>query len=67
MVQDSFGNYFIPFLTRHYQKVYVVDYNSYTGSVPDLISQSGATDVILLTNVIATSSSSTVESLQSIF
>ena len=67
VVQDSFGNYFIPFLTRHYQKVYVVDYNSYTGSVPDLISQSGATDVILLTNVIATSSSSTVESLQSIF
>lgn len=67
VVQDSFGNYFIPFLTQHYQRVYVVDYNYYSYSIPELVSESGATDVILLTNVIATSSSSTVESLQSIF
>lgn len=67
VVQDSFGNYFIPFLTRHYQKVYVVDYNYYSGSVPELVSETGATDVILLTNVIATSSSSAVESLENIF
>ena len=67
VVQDSFGNYFIPFLTQHYQKVYVVDYSRYSNSVPELVNESGATDVILLTNVIATSSSSAVESLQSIF
>lgn len=67
VVQDSFGNYFIPFLTRHYHRVYVVDYNYYSSSVPELVSESGATDVILLTNVISTSSSSAVESLQSIF
>lgn len=67
VVQDSFGNYFIPFLTQHYQKVYVVDYRYYNYSVPELVGESGATDVILLTNVIATSSSSTVESLQDIF
>ncbi|WP_217960216.1 DHHW family protein [Acutalibacter muris] len=67
VVQDSFGNYFIPFLTQHYQKVYVVDYSRYSHSVQELVNESGATDVILLTNVIATSSSSAVESLQSIF
>lgn len=67
VIQDSFGNYFIPFLTQHYHRVYVVDYNYYSSSVPELVSESGATDVILLTNVIATSSSSAVESLQSIF
>lgn len=67
VVQDSFGNYFIPFLTQHYQKVYVVDYRYYNYSVPELVSESGATDVILLANVISTSSSSTAESLQEIF
>lgn len=67
VVQDSFGNYFIPFLTQHYQRVHVVDYSSYSGSVSQLVSDTGAKDVILLTNVIATSSSSAVESLKNIF
>ncbi len=67
VVQDSYGNYFIPFLTQHYSKVYVVDYRTYSHSVPELISETGAADVILLTNVLATSSSSTSESLNSIF
>ena len=67
VVQDSYGNYFIPFLTQHYQKVYVVDYRSYSYSVPELVSESGAADIILMANVLATSSSSTSESLNSIF
>lgn len=67
VVQDSFGNYFIPFLTQHYQRVHVVDYSSYSGSVTQLVSDTGAKDVILLTDVTATSSSSAVESLKNIF
>lgn len=67
VVQDSYGNYFIPFLTQHYSKVYVVDYRTYSHSVPELVSETGAQDVILLTNVLATSESSTTESLNSIF
>lgn len=67
VVQDSFGNYFTPFLTQHYHRVYVVDYSYYEHSVPALVSETGATDVILLTSVMATSSSSAAESLQSIF
>lgn len=67
VVQDSFGNYFTPFLTQHYSRVYVVDYRTYSYSVPELISETGAQDVILLTSVLATSESSTSESLNSIF
>ncbi len=66
VVQDSFGNFFIPFLTQHYQNVYVVDYRSYSGSIPELAREKGASDVIVLSNVIATSSSSAVEGLLSL-
>lgn len=66
VVQDSFGNFFIPFLTQHYQNVYVVDYRSYSGSIPELAREKGASDVIVLSNVIATSSSSAVEGLRSL-
>ena len=29
VIQDSFGNPFVPYLTQNYSKVYVVDYRSY--------------------------------------
>lgn len=67
VVQDSFGNYFIPFLTQHYQDVYVVDYRYYSGSVPELVSEVGATDVILLSSVAATSDAAAVESISNLF
>ena len=67
VVQDSFGNYFIPFLTQHYQNVYVVDYRFYSGSVPQLASDMGATDVILLSSVTATSDSTSVNAIASLF
>ncbi len=67
VVQESFGNFFIPFLTSHYQDVYVVDYRSYTGNVPELASQVSASDVIILTNVIMTSTDSAVDTFASLF
>lgn len=67
VVQDSFGNFFIPFLTQHYQSVYVVDYRSYSGSIPSLAQEKGASDVILLNSVTATSSSDTTDSINSLF
>ena len=67
VVQDSFGNYFIPFLTRHYQKVVVVDYRYYEGSVKELAAREGAADVILLNSLFLTSDSSAVERLAGLF
>lgn len=67
VVQDSYGNFFIPFLAQHYQHVYVVDYRYYSGSVSQLAGEVGASDVIILNSVLATSSSSAVESIQSLF
>lgn len=67
VVQDSYGNFFIPFLTQHYQHVYVVDYRYYEGSVPQLASDKGASDVIILNQVMAVSSEDAVSSLQDLF
>jgi len=36
VVKESFGNAFIPFLVDHYQKIYVVDYRYWTGSISEL-------------------------------
>lgn len=67
VVQDSYGNFFIPFLTQHYQHVYVVDYRYYEGSVPQLVSETGASDVIILNQVLATSSAGGADALAGLF
>lgn len=67
VVQDSFGNFFTPFLTNHYQKVYVVDYRSYSGNVPQLASEVGASDVIIMNHVIMTSTESAVDTFSGLF
>lgn len=67
VVQDSFGNFLTPFLTQHYQSIYVVDYSSYNGSIVNLARDTGAKDVILLTQINATNNSSSVESIRNLF
>ncbi len=67
VVQDSFGNYFIPFLTRHYQRVVVVDCRYYEGSVKELAAEEGAEDVILLNSLFLTTDASAGERLAGLF
>lgn len=51
VVKESFGNAFIPFLVDHYQKIYVVDYRYWTGSISELAEKKNAEDVIFLNNL----------------
>lgn len=67
VVQDSFGNYFIPFLTAHYQHVYVVDYRYFDGSAKDLALENNASDMIILNSILATSDPSAVEMIANLF
>lgn len=66
VVKDSFGNVFIPYLTSHYQYIYAVDYRYYSGSVPQLASDMGATDVIVINTISATSSGELIGDLEDI-
>lgn len=51
VVKESYGNAFVPYLTDHYQTVYVVDYRYWKGSVSRLVRQKKAQDVIFINNI----------------
>lgn len=51
ILKDSYANSFIPFLTRHYGEIDVVDLRYYTDDLNSLIESDGITDVLFLYNV----------------
>lgn len=52
VVKDSYANCFVPFLTTHFEKVYVVDLRYYKESLLQLIKEKNISDVMFLYNVI---------------
>lgn len=52
VVKDSYANCFIPFLTEHYEHIYVVDLRYYKKSVLDLIEQYGVDEMMFLYNAV---------------
>jgi len=73
VIKESFGNAFVPFLTDHYDKVYVIDYryfykySEYDNSVCQLVRDKDISDVILVNNVEAMDSESKVSMMSEIF
>ena len=51
VVKESFANAFVPFLADHYQKIYVIDYRYWKGSVSALARKEKAQEVIFLNNI----------------
>lgn len=52
LIKDSYANCFVPFLTEHFSKIYVVDLRHYRASVIELINSDEAiTDVVILYNL----------------
>jgi hypothetical protein len=66
VVKESYGNAFVPFLTDHYQDVYVIDYRYYTGTVSELVDTYNIGTVLLLNNIAATSTDSRVSEMQKV-
>ena len=52
IIKDSYANCFIPFVTEHYNNIYVVDLRYYKQSVLDLIEEKGVDEVLFLYNAI---------------
>lgn len=50
VMKDSYANCLIPFLTFHYDEIYVVDLRYYARSVASLMHEQGIADVLLLYN-----------------
>lgn len=51
IVKDSFANAFIPFLSNHYQEIYVIDTRYYNGSIIDLVKDKNIEEVLMLYNM----------------
>lgn len=51
VVKESFGNAFVPFLTDHYETIYVVDYRYWNGDLIRLAEEKQADDLIFVNNL----------------
>jgi len=51
VVKESFGNALVPFLTDHYETIYVVDYRYWTGSLAKLARDKKADDLFFVNNL----------------
>ena len=63
IINDSYANSFIPFLTSHYGEIDVVDLRYYTDNIDTLIKEKGITDILFLYNVNTFNSDSSILNL----
>ncbi len=70
VVKESFGNAFVPFLVDTYRTVYVVDYRTFRAkmgvSLPAFVAEKGASTVLFLNNMTATSASERLSEMEGI-
>ena len=60
VVKESFGNAFVPFLTDHYQTIYVLDYRYWKGSISQFAQSKVVQDVLFVNNLSAIRSTALV-------
>lgn len=64
VVKESFGNAFAPYLTDHFEHVYVIDYRYYEGTVSSLVEKYGIETVMVINNIAATSTQERVSEME---
>lgn len=60
IIKDSYGNAFSPYLTSHYEEVYVIDYRYFNGNIKALMRDNNINEIILAHNTFVLNSSFTV-------
>ena len=67
VIKESYGNPFVPYLVPNYHNIYVVDYRHYSKisgkHLADIVSETGARDVIFINNMSMTRNSDLVNKL----
>lgn len=51
VVKESFGNAFVPYLTDHYAKIYVIDYRYWEGNLATFAEKKNVDDIIFVNNI----------------
>lgn len=67
LVKESYGNAIGPFLAASYDEVFVVDFRSFEGSLPDFCQENKVTDVLFLNSTIAANTGARVDDLWTLF
>lgn len=66
VVKDFMGNMMLPYLSQHYQYLYAVDYRFFSGSITDLVRETGAKNLLMLVQLEATSDSEFIDYMKGI-
>ena len=61
VIKDSYGNAFIPYLSAHYEDVFVLDYRYYRGNIKTLIQEYGVQDLLFAHNTFVVASGYTAQ------
>lgn len=51
LIKDSYGNAFAPFLTMHYEEIFVIDYRSFDSNVIQFMERHEISDLLFVHNV----------------
>jgi hypothetical protein len=51
MIKDSYGNALVPFLTSHYEEIFVADYRSFDSNLIRFIMRHNINDLLFLHNI----------------
>ncbi|QAT43527.1 DHHW family protein [Aminipila luticellarii] len=52
VIKDSYANCFVPFITAHFQNIYVADLRYYKQSLQQFVKENNITDVLFLYNIV---------------
>ena len=67
VVKESSGNAAGAFMGASFDEVYMIDFRSFSGSLPDFIRDNGITDVLFMNSATAANTYQRVEDLNSLF
>ena len=67
VVKESYGNAIGAFMGASFDEVYMIDFRSFEGSLPELVQEHGITDVLFLNSAVAANTYERVEYLRTLF
>lgn len=67
VVKESYGNAIGAFMGASFDEVYMIDFRSFEGSLPELVQEHGITDVLFLNGATAANTYERVEDLYTLF
>ena len=66
-MKESYGNAIGAFMGASFDEVYMIDFRSFEGSLPELVQEHGITDVLFLNSAVAANTYERVEDLRTLF